>query len=308
MRIKTFEIRIDPAFREHDERTVNEFLSAVRVPRLHCGCLRSRSAWMLLVIFNEETADESAMRGRTGRRAPSRGVGTHVRGVRRFRGRSACGATGVRPKWAANPSSSPRTATCSTWPGAEPPRLPTCFRSRGSVPAGPNATARRSSPCSARLPTRISTECPEAGSCRKNGCGSEFFHIFVAIQLNFGKDENETDCLRGAADDGVLRKSVGRKAAATKTEVKHGPEIALVAPDTVGGTSVNEALANRRSWREYAAAPLTLEELSGVVWAARRHQPPRYGPSDGSFGAGALSGARLCVFRRGRLFLRRPGA
>ena len=36
----------------------------------------------------------------------------------------------------------------------------------------------------------------------------------------------------------------------TKTEVKHGPEIALVAPDTVGGTSVNEALANRRSWRE----------------------------------------------------------
>ena len=58
-----------------------------------------------------------------------------------------------------------------------------------------------------------------------------------------------------------------RKAAATKTEVKHGPEIVLAAPDTVGGTSVNEALANRRSWREYAAAPLTLEELSGVVWA-----------------------------------------
>ena len=53
-----------------------------------------------------------------------------------------------------------------------------------------------------------------------------------------------------------------RKAAATKTEVKHGPEIVLAAPDTVGGTSVNEALANRRSWREYAAAPLTLEELS----------------------------------------------
>ena len=45
-----------------------------------------------------------------------------------------------------------------------------------------------------------------------------------------------------------------RKAAATKTEVKHGPEIVLAAPDTVGGTSVNEALANRRSWREYALA------------------------------------------------------
>ena len=58
-----------------------------------------------------------------------------------------------------------------------------------------------------------------------------------------------------------------RKAAATKTEVKHGPEIVLAAPDTVGGTSVNEALANSIV-AEYAAAPLTLEELSGVVWAA----------------------------------------
>lgn len=59
-----------------------------------------------------------------------------------------------------------------------------------------------------------------------------------------------------------------RQGAGTKTEVKHGPEIALAAPDTVGGLSVNEALRNRRSWREYGAAPLTLEELSGVVWAA----------------------------------------
>lgn len=74
-----------------------------------------------------------------------------------------------------------------------------------------------------------------------------------------------------------------RKAAATKTEVKHGPEIVLAAPDTVGGTSVNEALANRRSWREYAAAPLTLEELSGVVWAAAGINRPA-GPPDGSFG------------------------
>lgn len=86
-----------------------------------------------------------------------------------------------------------------------------------------------------------------------------------------------------------------RKAAATKTEVKHGPEIVLAAPDTVGGTSVNEALANRRSWREYAAAPLTLEELSGVVWAARRHQPPRHGPPDGSF-ALALYPVRVYAF------------
>lgn len=59
-----------------------------------------------------------------------------------------------------------------------------------------------------------------------------------------------------------------RQGAETKTEVKHGPEIVLAAPDTVGGLSVNEALRNRRSWREYASVPLTLEELSGVVWAA----------------------------------------
>lgn len=56
--------------------------------------------------------------------------------------------------------------------------------------------------------------------------------------------------------------------AVTNTEVKYDPVIALVAPDTVGGASVNEALADRRSWREFAAAPLSLEELSGVVWAA----------------------------------------
>ena len=59
-----------------------------------------------------------------------------------------------------------------------------------------------------------------------------------------------------------------KKAAATKTEVKHGAEIALPAPDTVGGATVNRALADRRSWREYNAAPLTLEDLSGVMWAA----------------------------------------
>lgn len=56
--------------------------------------------------------------------------------------------------------------------------------------------------------------------------------------------------------------------AATKTELKHGPEIALVAPDSVGGATINEALAARRSWREYRSVPLTLEELSGVLWAA----------------------------------------
>lgn len=121
MRIKTFEIRVDPAFREHDERTVNEFLSAVRVPRLHCGCLRSRSAWMLLVIFNEETADEPAMRAAlAGRHLPAGaeltpGECERFEALRVWRDRRAA-------EMGCKPLSSPRTATCSTWPGAEPPR------------------------------------------------------------------------------------------------------------------------------------------------------------------------------------------
>lgn len=61
MKIKTFEIRIDPALREHDERAVNEFLSAVRVSRLHCGCLRSRNSWTLIVVYNEADSDVPAL-------------------------------------------------------------------------------------------------------------------------------------------------------------------------------------------------------------------------------------------------------
>lgn len=54
----------------------------------------------------------------------------------------------------------------------------------------------------------------------------------------------------------------------SRTEVTYGPEITLVKPDLKAGMSVNEALQNRRSWREYAPGELSLEELSGVVWAA----------------------------------------
>ena len=88
------------------------------------------------------------------------------------------------------------------------------------------------------------------------------------------------------------------KAPETRTEVKHGAEIALLKPDSKAGMTVNEALENRRSWREYAPEALSLEELSGVMWAAGGCQPSRRRPSDGSFGAGALSGPRLCLFRR----------
>lgn len=54
----------------------------------------------------------------------------------------------------------------------------------------------------------------------------------------------------------------------TATTVAMNDEIALVKPAAVGGSSINEALARRKSWREYSPEALSLEELSGVLWAA----------------------------------------
>lgn len=69
----------------------------------------------------------------------------------------------------------------------------------------------------------------------------------------------------------------GPAAGGPKTEVTYGAEIVLVKPDSVGGATINEALWNRRSWREYSAEPLTLEELSGVLWAAAGENRPGEG-------------------------------
>lgn len=60
----------------------------------------------------------------------------------------------------------------------------------------------------------------------------------------------------------------GDVAASRATAVEMGAEIALLVPDSAGGTTVDEALWLRKSSREYSSEPLTLEELSGVVWAA----------------------------------------
>lgn len=54
----------------------------------------------------------------------------------------------------------------------------------------------------------------------------------------------------------------------TITPVVHGAEITLPAPYLKAGLTISEALANRRSWREYSPEKLTLEELSGVLYAA----------------------------------------
>ena len=56
------------------------------------------------------------------------------------------------------------------------------------------------------------------------------------------------------------------KPAATPVEMTEC--IALAAPAAKAGATINEALAARRSWREFGPEKLSLEELSGVLWAA----------------------------------------
>ena len=61
------------------------------------------------------------------------------------------------------------------------------------------------------------------------------------------------------------------------TPVVHGEVITLPAPDLTRGLNISEALQNRRSWREYSAEKLSMEELSGVLWAAAGVNRPETG-------------------------------
>ena len=58
------------------------------------------------------------------------------------------------------------------------------------------------------------------------------------------------------------------EAPAPATAVIYGDTIVLTQPDLAMGKTINAALAERASSREYSAEPLSLEELSGVMWAA----------------------------------------
>ena len=62
--------------------------------------------------------------------------------------------------------------------------------------------------------------------------------------------------------------------------------IRLPAPSSSGSPSVEEALAGRRSVREYAAAALTIEQLSQLLWSAQgiteRSDGLRSAPSAGA--------------------------
>jgi SagB-type dehydrogenase family enzyme len=59
----------------------------------------------------------------------------------------------------------------------------------------------------------------------------------------------------------------------------HGT-IALPEPDTDGETAVEEAIALRRSRREYSDEPLTLSELGQLLWAAQGTTRSRVGTVD----------------------------
>lgn len=63
----------------------------------------------------------------------------------------------------------------------------------------------------------------------------------------------------------------------SRTEVAYGERIALLPVAEQGGLTINEALQNRRSWREYNPGDLSLEELSGVLWAAAGENRPSEG-------------------------------
>jgi len=71
-------------------------------------------------------------------------------------------------------------------------------------------------------------------------------------------------CLLAAC--GAPRQS--EPAAEVRTPVEEGERIELLVPDSTGGAAVDEALWLRRSSREYSGERLSLEELSGVMWAA----------------------------------------
>ncbi len=88
----------------------------------------------------------------------------------------------------------------------------------------------------------------------------------------------------------------------TATPIVEGPQIELLMPDTLGGLSINEALWHRQSSREYDAEPLSLEQLSEVLWAAAGINRPASGrltaPS-----ALALYPVRVYAFLPGGVYL-----
>lgn len=58
------------------------------------------------------------------------------------------------------------------------------------------------------------------------------------------------------------------ESAPKSTPITFGDTVALLQPDLSEGLTINQALSLRSSAREYSSEPLSLEQLSGVLWAA----------------------------------------
>jgi|GEM_PF-191858 SagB-type dehydrogenase family enzyme len=67
---------------------------------------------------------------------------------------------------------------------------------------------------------------------------------------------------------GRIEQENARRIAALPTEHKPLSIVKLPAPEQKGSVSVEEALAGRRSVRQYSGTPLTLKETGQVLWAA----------------------------------------
>lgn len=66
----------------------------------------------------------------------------------------------------------------------------------------------------------------------------------------------------------LLMVACGPNQTQTTTPIEYTETIALVQPALSEGLTINQALWLRASSRDYSTEPLTLEELSGVMWAA----------------------------------------
>jgi hypothetical protein len=87
---------------------------------------------------------------------------------------------------------------------------------------------------------------------------------------------------------------------ATNAEMKTGSKslsISLPVPASSGRMSVEEAISQRRSTREYANKPITLEQLSQILWAAQGITNTRNG-SRSAPSAGALYPLEIYVVVR----------
>ncbi len=59
-----------------------------------------------------------------------------------------------------------------------------------------------------------------------------------------------------------------KEAGRTATEIPHDSVITLAEPDMTLGTPLMQSLSDRASRREFSDTPLSLEELSSLLWAA----------------------------------------